>query len=59
MWSWMDDQDVYYNRSPGLVRLPHDPQLKDPDKLAALSGPVVTYKMTDREEAKRCQQKDV
>lgn len=57
--SWYDDRPVYYDKPPGLVKLPHDPLLKDPDKLAKLSGPVVTYKMTDREEVKRCQQKDV
>lgn len=57
--SWYDDRPVYYDKPPGPVKLPHDPLLKDPDKLAKLSGPVVTYKMTEREEVKRCRQKDV
>lgn len=57
--TWDDDQPIYYDKLPGPVKLPHDPLLKDPDELAKLSGPVVTYKMTDREEVKRCQEKDV
>ena len=43
--SWYDDKPVYYDKRPGLVKLPHDSLVKDPDKLAKLSGDVVTYKI--------------
>lgn len=49
--SWYDDKPVYYDKRPGPIKLPHDPLLKDPDKLAKLSGEVVAYKIS-RKEAK-------
>src|SRR5690606_29910953 len=45
--SWYDDKPVYYDKKPGLVKLPHDPLLEDPDKLAKLSGEVVVYKIEE------------
>ena len=45
--SWYDDKPVYYDKKPGLVKLPHDPLLEDPDKLAKLSGGVVVYKIEE------------
>lgn len=48
--SWYDDRDVYVDRRPGLIKLPHEEAYKDPDLLASLSGPVVTYNLKDPEE---------
>ena len=45
--SWYDDKPVYYDKRPGLVKLPHDSLVKDPDKLAKLSGEVVAYKIEE------------
>jgi len=45
--SWYDDKPVYYDKKPGLVKLPHDPLLEDPNKLAKLSGEVVVYKIEE------------
>lgn len=47
--AWQENQPNYFDNSVA-VRLPHDSIVKDPDRLAALSGPVVTYNLKDREE---------